>query len=328
MNGDDAILDHLDQVLRRVEQDVHVLGIPDADRLEQSRWYQSVRGTTQQMLREAAKAPLWSAPDPPPGEPHRQRVEVTSISDVVSARNLAYAPLEILVENSSSDGLFLTVLVEALGCESLVALWSGAPSVCTPPSCRIVQAGGDGQIPSQVNKLRDEARNAGRPARVVVIVDSDAEWPGHEPTDTITYRRLDDRPQISVHVLSKRNIECYLPNEFWEKWVASPDRTAARSSVAALLRLNSAQRDHVRLGKGAPWDSTKREASLLFVDVSDSDRQELTRDLKGKRDTTIILQLADPSLRPTAEEWRVRAGVTAQNLCELDVLINLLADML
>ena len=56
MNGPEAVLNLLDSLLARAEDDIHELEILDADLLENSTWYASCRPERRKLLEKSAEA--------------------------------------------------------------------------------------------------------------------------------------------------------------------------------------------------------------------------------------------------------------------------------
>ena len=315
LDGADSTLHALDGVLRRVELGVHLLELPDADLLEAHPWYQAGTGARQKMLMEAARETTY-APAQGGGGPHARVHEVADPVSAARAERLANTPLTVVVENDASDRALLNATVRALGPAPLVRLWD---LEVDPPAVDVSGPGGNGEVMKKVQRLCEEARRRDRPARIFVLVDSDGEVPGERKTSPATVLDGCGSVGVPVHVLRKRTAESYIPDGVWRS-LAAAHRATLEGPVAALLCLGPAQRDHVNLDKGAPWNPTNAAAAALFAGVSAEDERQLTANLKGRGETMRILALVQPEHAPDADDLRARDGAG-----ELDMLLAMIA---
>jgi len=256
--ADDTTLGELDELLRRVEEGVHDLIFEDSVAIEQSRWFQSLRAHSRQLIRLLIEAQAWRGLNKP------SKVLIRSAQEVLLARDVAMTPLMILVEDDASDGSLVRAAVLAYGDEATVRTWDIGSSV-TPPGWTIEHSGGSGNMP---RKIKERSANPGH--RLLVLCDSDKKHPNDPPKREITIcakaaRDSGVRPPL---VLPLREAENYLPDRFWDVWL---DKDWARQSyrpvVEALKSLKPDQRDHIDM-KGD--DRLKGSLGPLF-DGSDSD---------------------------------------------------------
>jgi hypothetical protein len=293
MNGSETVLNLLDALIARIEDDIHELEIADADLLETSGWYKSCRPDRRNMLEKSAKASLHRAPRT--RGPHLRRIEVQDENTAKSARSIANTPLQVLVENFESDGALVKFALKTFATKAAWELCFGAGAQCTPPALRIESPGGHGELPKLLNARLKEAADRGIEPRVVVIVDCDGEWVG----DVKAYakRIRDECAAVAVPCppLNKRSAENYITDAVWRAWAAEPSHTNSRPAVDALLRLSYYQRDHVKIGPGNsdPWDLSNPKAVSLFANVSAQDWDLLkVASLKG-RDSRAIASILE-----------------------------------
>jgi hypothetical protein len=150
MNGPEPVLNRLDELLSRVEDEIHELEIQDADLLENSDWYLSCRPIRRTMLEKTAQTALYHTPRN--SGPHLRRIEVTDEPTADSARVLAYTPLHLIVENFSSDGALVKFAVRLLATPEIWELCFGSGASRTPPALQIESPGGHGEVPKLLVK--------------------------------------------------------------------------------------------------------------------------------------------------------------------------------
>ena len=294
MDGAESVLDALDAILSRAEDEVHEVSIIRADLLEQSAWYTSSRRDRKKLLEEIAEASIHRAPRAQ--GPHLSRVEVSDQASAAEARSLAYAPLLVLLENDISDALLVKAAVLMFSQSNTQELCFGAPSKVEPPAFSMESRGGHGELKKLVTRCLEQAAERGHRPRLVVVTDSDGEWVGDVKDHATSIRAECAVKGVPGPPLNKRTAENYIPDSVWRAWAAVPDHTNARPAVEALLRLSPDQRDHVRLEspQGGPWDPMKPNAASLFQGVSPVDRGLLEQaNLKGKGDSRLIFALRD-----------------------------------
>jgi hypothetical protein len=288
MNGSESVLNKLDELLSRVEDEIHELEITDADLLEDSAWYLSSRPIRRAMLEKTAQTTVYRPPRN--SGPHLRRIEVTDKATADSARALAFTPLHVLVENFSSDGALINFALQLYAGPEVLELCLGSAVRRTPPAFQIESPGGHGELPKLLDKRIDEASIRGITPRILVVTDSDGEWVGDVKPHAQELRSKCAAVGVPCPPLCKRTAENYIPDTVWKAWAAEPQHANAKAAVDALLRLSKVQRDHVNIGPGNsdPWDSSKPQACVLFIDVSPQDRALLkSANLKGRRSTAI-----------------------------------------
>lgn len=303
IDGPEQVLHALDAFVARVEDGVHEAEILDADRLEASNWYTSSRPDRRKLLEELAETALHRSRDRTRG-PHLRRVEVNDVEGAVSARHYANTPLLVLLENDLSDGQLIRTAIQTLGQASTNALCFGEPSRVEPPALRMESRGGSGELKKFVARCVHEAADRGRTPRVVVVFDSDGEWPRDVKSHAQEIIDCCLDTQVPYTLLRKRTAENYIPDEVWRAW--SADKTnSTRSAVEALLRLSPEQRDHVQLAKPgkSPWRDQDVRVSQLYSGVSPEDYNLIKEaNLKGRGENMTIFALRavaldEPALR-------------------------------
>lgn len=294
MNDDGPMLNMLDAILARVENGVHVMEIPDADMLEDSVWYRTSRQDRTKMLEEIARASVHRHANRQ--GPHQRQVPITDAAGAEYARNIAYAPLVILVENEFSDGALVEAAIKVFATPATVDLCYGAASKLEPPAFRIENGGGCGELPKHLRKNLAEAKARGRIPRIVVVADSDGEWVGDVKDHVKNIRAECAAHGIPCPQLGKRTAENYIPDAAWRAWVRFADRAGLRPAVEAMLELTQDQRDYVRIGgsKENPWNRNVPLSAALFVNVaSQAEKLLFGAELKGNGTAMAIYALSD-----------------------------------
>jgi hypothetical protein len=322
MNGCDAILDKLDELLTRVEDEVHEVEISDADLLEDSAWFASCRQTRKEILKSVAQTTLYR-PARISG-PHLRTVQVADEESVKVAKHLAYTPLHVIVENFSSDGALLKYAISIFASPQVQRLCVGPGAAVTPPAIQIESPGGHGDVPKLLEKRLDEAAARGITPRVVVVTDSDSEWVGDVKSHAQELRDNCAVVGVPCPPLNKRTAENYIPDAIWKAWAAEHPRAA--TAIDALCRLSSPQRDHVNISKtnSPPWDSSKPPVHALFANVSADDEALLkAANLKGRGSVAIAYILE--KYASASDSVNV---LTRDHECELQAVVRRITDEL
>jgi len=300
---DAAMIDHLDRLLARVIDEVHHLIVRDAEALENTSWFQGLRPYHKEAVRSIVRAAGFIT--------HGRHVEVGGAFSLPAAVRLAYRSLEVLVEDSGSDGLLVEVAVETYGNSETKRLWKHRPT--TGAAVTLVHGGGS-SLKKQLERIVAEARDDEVPARVVVMTDSDKKWSGdtNSNKNATSIEQLCIENNIPCVVLKCRTAENYIPDAVFQRWSAQPSQTSTRNQVEALSRLTVEQRDHYRMKGGGRDRNGIREAEhadapepqrMLYANVPPADRAVLTG-----FDDKLISILKDPQLTASELDARDRHG--------------------
>jgi hypothetical protein len=324
MNSCETVLNKLDALLKRVEDDIHELEILDADLLETSAWYESCRHDRRTMLEKGAQALIHRSPRT--GGPHLRRIEVTDDTTATKACDAAHTPLNVLLENANSDGALVKFALRVFANSSAWELCYGTGALRTPPALVIESRGGHGELKKLIAERVKEAQTRGLEPRLVVMTDSDGEWSGDVSDHAKQIRDKCASDGVACPPLNKRTAENYLPDAIWRAWSDGLQGTTIRPTVDALLGLSYQQRDHVRFeNRGrAPCELSKPNVAALFADVSTADQELLkAADLRGaaSKALTAALEWPFPTLTPTNIRTRDHDG-------DLEALVRCIEDWL
>jgi hypothetical protein len=123
----------------------------------------------------------------------------------------------------------------------------------------------------------------------------------------IRIRRKCDDLNVPCPPLNKRTAENYIPDEYWRRLGEGLNGTSIRPVMDALLSLSPEQRDHIRMGSGSKWDTSKPEVGKLFADVPEPVQSELARGrFKTNGDTMHIKLLAEGAHTFSSDDLHAR----------------------
>lgn len=307
----------LSGILGKVADGWHFWQIDDVAATEASEFVAAMGD--RKLLEESVRAGAWSA-----ARPHRRLIAVTRESgrsderwEPREARRLAETPLAVLVENRFSDGAFLDAVLAAFSAPETLRIKASGGLVYD-------SGGGVGELPKLVE---DYAAKLGRRLRAVVVRDSDARFPGDFSKEAGDTQARCAAHGVPCHILAKRAIESYVPDEVMQDWSSSPDRTSVRGKVEALLRLTPTQRDHFPMKKGLrePGPDTPQEEQALWSGVPQPDFELLRQGFQ--KDFVLILF-------DNVDARRLRTSATDEALrrrdggAELDAIVEMIESAL
>ncbi len=245
----------LNQVLLSVARQQHQIAYPAPDELARL-----IPGTLWLLYGEMVRQSYKNAT-----KANRQWVRPTNCSTCDPQAIATYCGLQtmVLVENASTDGGFLRLVVDKLR-PGLRRHFVGAQ-----PNLDVRQAGGIGELPKELMRLHGErasSRPSGSaPARIVVLCDSDGTQPGEISHNARLVQDAGRAAGVPVHVLDKRSIENYIPVQALQ--VVSEVRREKVAAVAALWKLAPAAYDHYPMKQGLTAAEKARTASLYASDI-------------------------------------------------------------
>lgn len=164
-------------------------------------------------------------------------------------------PLQVIVEDETSDGGFVLWMARLLGKDSLRSAYNAG---------RITfrHAGGKTQMVKAARAIsygiwaRENRPIATLKLRAVAILDSDSRSPGDHPNKNIQQQL---KPYLGFsHVLEARTIENYVPKQY-----ALSRLRGQQKAVEAYFRLTEVQRQYFSLKRGYPHTSAALQAQSL-----------------------------------------------------------------
>jgi hypothetical protein len=166
-------------------------------------------------------------------------------------------PVLLLVENATTDGGFFGLALAKLR-PHISAAFSGVQ-----PRLRVENGGGAGELGKEIRRHSDRycaVRPSGTaPARVVAVADSDAKAPGERTSNTTALLKATAETGAALHVLRKRTIENYVPDDALRAYAAK--RTDKAAAVELVVSLTGPARDHYPMKRGL---SAKDQATGLY----------------------------------------------------------------
>lgn len=206
---------HLDRIIHFFEDDKHDWIIESEEEIEiifKSEWYQSnikrVQSTIYIFIEKAFKNPIYRVKK----QKTKQLIRIANQENeheitLTFAINYLNEPLYILVENKFSDAALLNALFKNFR--------KGAKKIRQAKEngwIRYFHGGGKDMF---LKIIDDEYKKKPLPARLFVLMDSDKKSLDDlsESTKRIKEKCLSYTPPVPYHILHKREIENYLPNE-------------------------------------------------------------------------------------------------------------------
>lgn len=302
VNAGERVYNALDNILARAEASVHEIEFRAADLLEDGEWYKSCRTDRRKLLQKIAQSSIYQVR--PSEGPHFRQIDISDEMSAERAQAIAYTPLTLLLENSFSDGALVKAAINTFGKPETIELCFGAVSLLDPTALELLSGGGHGELLKLLEQRLGEAVKRNRPPRVLVVADSDGEWPGEVKTHAQTIRSECLKQNIPCPPLNKRTAENYIPDSIWQALANDPTKKASIPMVNALFALSPTQRDHVKMGNQneLPWDAKNTNAERLFSGVPQPVVDALKNyNLKGKGKSMVIFLLETYKASLTAD---------------------------
>lgn len=199
--------------------------------------------------------------------------------NLLEAKRFFNQPLVIILENSLNDGKFVDILLKKFPDES--------QEIQRHKSNGWLEYGNGGgctNIPNFIEAKKTTFNNLPKASekylRYFVLIDSDKKF----PSDALRYDKEDlrqdlEQNNIPYHILEKREIENYVPDEALKE-LAKSDKY-----IEAYLSLNPKQKDYFDLEKGFPnknFNDLFEGIRILFEDIEGSNEYKIFR--KHKKD--------------------------------------------
>lgn len=201
--------------------------------------------------------------------------------------------LVIVVENVATDGLFLRLIARKLR-PRLQPFFEG-PN----PRIDLRQAGGIGEVAKEiarVSAIHQQARPDGTaPLQVLALVDSDARRAGEMSKAARAVEAAAQAAGAASHVLRKRTIENYIPDDALRIYGAQ--RADKRAAIATITSLTPPARDHYPMKRGLRVEELTDCAEVypdsmvtgiglgdFFIDLVDNFYHTLSGDALRSRD--------------------------------------------
>ncbi|MCT3662506.1 hypothetical protein J2O08_04400 [Elizabethkingia anophelis] len=182
-------------------------------------------------------------------------------------------PVSLLLENGRNDSYFLKAIFKYFDKE--ISNKNRLLEFYKNDWIRFENAGGwtnvgnfiEGMKTSLESFCSDEGRDSKDFIRCFVLMDSDKEYPEDIPSSKIELQKKLEAWGIEVHILKKRAMENYMPDEVINN---EGERINAISAwVDVYKHLANEQKDYLNYNKGFPKDQgKKRPRNLQHIDIA------------------------------------------------------------
>lgn len=237
--------------------------IDDIEATEKSQWFQELNDTEKTVYQTAIAATVNGA--------GKKTVDIGKEYTLEEAWHYLSEPVRIILENGVNDAPFLHSLFRCFRQDSKPIIKKIENRLLT------FEMGGGSGIKHTLEGLMAGlnidclTKPSHEYLRSFVIIDSDKSYPNEElKQGAVNLINFLEEHKINYHVLEKREMENYLPNDVYDE-VASN-----REFINAYLRLSPEQQDYFDLEKGLPdinFDTLPNEIQALFEDVSLEDKK-------------------------------------------------------
>jgi hypothetical protein len=263
-NGKD--MRRLDKLWNVIE-DQHTLFLKedkDINALMESNWYAGLRDSIKTEIHGFIIQLLQSEKETKPKiKVSNMNIEHYSIEEAI---RFLCQPFSLILENSNKDAFFFNTLLYNFKKKGKQISFAKANGWF------VFGMGGGSTIPDMLQSKMDEfkgvifKKDSKKYLRCFVLIDSDR----HFPTDEKQHKLVDflEENEIPYHILEKREMENYLPDEVFS------EITNNREFVDAYLRLEPTQKDYFDIEKGfedKSLDSYREEIWQLYESVPSRD---------------------------------------------------------
>jgi hypothetical protein len=328
-NPNEKHLDLIDRIWH-TSKDRHFLFIGDTENyniIKDSEWYSYLRKSNKEEIDNQVVASFNI------GRNKKKLLisnQETTAFSLIEAYEILHKPLTVILENMDYDRHFIDALVRSfkeLGTKIKKYYDNG---------WLIYINGGGSNIVSVINGLKDrfEKNKSDFPKesrtylRTLIIIDSDKRFPINQEVADDKMTTLSIIKQNSdYHVMLKREIENYLPDEIFNE-ISGND-----NFKRAYLKLKPIQKDFFDLEKGLPdksFDQLEEELRNLYHDIDDVDKKTFRKEsmqffkIDGKKDN---FKSRFPTLFESKNITRKNLEARA-NTNELEIILQKINDLL
>jgi len=243
--------------------------------------------------------------------------------DLDEARLYFDQPLLIILENSLHDKYFLESVANNFSKRgkavrrNLQYRWI---SIINAGGCENV----DNVISEKLTTYLGLSKSPERYLRCFVIVDSDSTYPGEITPSRITLKEFLDSKSVKHHILLKREMENYLPDEVFSE-VQNNDEY-----IASYQKLSPLQKDYFDLENGFTKNLSSYNNGVqdLYLDVSEVDMGNLRKG--GLKMTNFKANFPKLFLseKVTQENLKKRTEHQGELANELEIILDKINDLL
>lgn len=194
-------------------------------------------------------------------------------------------PVSIILENNKNDSSFILAIINYFG---KLNEKNKAKEHIDNGWLKFENAGGCSNIPNFIEGFLNQFENISlqnsRPVsdyfRGLIIMDSDKEFESQSPKYNNILVKLERLGILEddIHVLKKRTMENYLPDEAFEELLSSFESNPTRNRelikwIKAYIHLTSVQKDYINIAKGklsGTKEPVPQELKNLFPSTSEN----------------------------------------------------------
>jgi hypothetical protein len=258
---------NLDRLLMLFENKQHEWYIENPNEIVECSWAQQLSERHQNILKKIIEKSFVRSANISKKEKKERGVLVIYQSEDSSleiAMKFIDDPLFIVVENETSDSLFLNRLFEIYP-----NLGTDLQNAKKLNHLEYYPAGGRNETVKTIINISSKKSSPYKP-RIFVFIDSDKKYPG-QPHDAVLQEIVEhcEANNHSLHILYKREIENYLPKEVLQKCVPSE----LSKTTQEICNLNPHQWDFFDLEKGFK-NSPPSDNDELYGEFSDKKNQK------------------------------------------------------
>lgn len=278
--NDNSHFADLDDLVTLFETGQHVWDVFDIEETENSQWLRDIGRAgqrTRELLRKTVTQSVYDGSKKKLLHSKSLLVGNETGCPPKNASMYLKEPVRIVVENATSDRIFVTAMMSCYGRNSLLDHLEHRHLV-------FEHCGGIGEIRKRIDELPD----FGEQRRILIFVDSDASEPGSISTNSSVVQEFAVENKLSCIVLSKRSIENYLP----------VDVLPFNNTRKFYLRLTEEQRSHFPMKTG--WKDTEFEK--LPALYKDENVRNIFSQLRSGFGKTLYERFSQSPLTPLAIE--------------------------
>jgi hypothetical protein len=285
----------LDLIFQRIFAQIHSIDFSNIETITNSPWYQDGRSLTKsQFLEYITSSPLTK----------RTPTKKISIHDPTTLKYIqksSYTPLKIYIEDREADGIFLDLIFKYLAESSIFSQWE----VCQKSSPRGYEyvSASINQIKERVERELEDAQQQNRMRRVFILCDSDKRWPNETVKTSFSIENFCKEENLPFHILTKRNLENYIPDEIFQYYSISRDHQKHQQKYQIYLKLTDEEKYYFPIKSGLSEEEyLKAYENGSYKNLSKEDRDALKERLFDKKGRPIKKILQDENLKKLITE--------------------------
>lgn len=197
-------------------------------------------------------------------------------------------PVSIILENNKNDAEFILAIIKHFGNDNE---YNKSQEHINNAWLKFENAGGCSNVSNFIEgflkQFKDIAiknnRNITHYFRGIIILDSDTEYPNQESKHKELLRKLNEFGINNIHILEKRMMENYLPDEIYKELKENNVNKLSKELISwidAYLHLSEPKKDYINIPKGNLLgnENPKAEGLIDFWKVSENNISQVNYD--------------------------------------------------